>query len=60
MGTVLFVRADEMRVDEMCVDEMRADEMCVDEMCVDECSDTFYAMPVICRQDLVVLADITF
>lgn len=26
----------------------------------DECSDTFYAMPVICRQDLVVLADITF
>ena len=40
MGTVLFVRDDEM--------------------CVDECSDTFYAMPVMCRQDLVVLADITF
>ncbi len=45
MGTVLFVRAD---------------EMCVDEMCDDECRGTFYAMSVICRQDLVVLADITF
>lgn len=31
-----------------------------DEMRADKCSDIFYAMPVICREDLVVLADITF